>query len=258
MTDGTGQGDLKQFEAAVNFFYDKFHTKETNHFDLLGINQTATHREIEAAYQNYAQEFSIDRVSLISDPVIRKKGDFLISRGKQAYETLIDFQKRGEYEKRGFKEASEIEVEEDVEEKAKIIYKKAKSLKTMKDYVRAVKAMEEAIKLDDTKPAYYLMLGLCQSQIPEKKREAEKSLQKAAEMESWNAEPFAALGMLFYSERLIKRAESYFRKALELEPKHALARAKLDEIVGPEKKPLDAAKETLGKFLPSLFGKKKK
>lgn len=258
MTDGSGQGDLNQFEAAVTFFYDKFHTKETNHFDLLGLSKTATHREIEAAYKKYSEEFSVNRVAMITDPVIRKKGDFLISRGKMAYETLVDFKKRADYEKRGFKEASEVEVEEDIEEKAKIIYKKAKSLKTMKDYDRAVRAMEEAIKLDDSKPAYYLMLGLCQSQVPDKKREAEKNLQKAADMESWNAEPFAALGMLFYSERLVKRAETYFRKALELEPKHALAKAKLEEIAGPVKNPLDTAKETLGKYLPSLFGKKKK
>ncbi|MCP5106154.1 MAG: tetratricopeptide repeat protein, partial [bacterium] len=183
---------------------------------------------------------------------------FLISRGKLAYETLIDFQKRGEYEKRGFRDTIPAdEIDEDVEEKAKIIYKKAKSLKTMKDYTRAAQAMQEAVRLDAKKPAYYLLLGLCQSQIPEYKRDAEKNLQKAADMESWNAEPYAALGMLFYSERLVKRAETYFRKALELEPKHALARQKLDLIAGPDKNPLDAVQKKLGKLLPSIFGKKK-
>ncbi|HLP45079.1 MAG TPA: tetratricopeptide repeat protein, partial [Candidatus Kapabacteria bacterium] len=65
------------------------------------------------------------------------------------------------------------------------------------------------------------------------------------------------LGMLFYSERLFKRAESFFRKALELEPNHHQARIKLEAIVGPEKKFLDVAQEKLGKVLPSIFGKKK-
>ncbi len=186
----------------------------------------------------------------------RKKGDFLIERGKKAYEILIDYEKRAAYEQRGFKD-DEVEVEEDLEEKAKVIYKKAKSLKAMKDFGRAVQAMEEAIKLDATKPGYYLLLGLCQSQIPSLKREAEKNLQKAAEMEEWNAEPFAALGMLFYSERLVKRAESYFRKALELEPGHELARSKLNLIAGPESKPMDKVGNTLKKILPTFFGKKK-
>jgi tetratricopeptide (TPR) repeat protein len=90
------------------------------------------------------------------------------------------------------------------------------------------------------------------------KHKAETSLLKATEMESWNAEPYAELGMLFYSERLYKRAEGYFRKALELEPSHTVARKKLEEIVGPEIKPMEKVQKTLGKVFPSFFGKKKK
>ena len=101
------------------------------------------------------------------------------------------------------------------------------------------------------------MLGIAQAQIPSLKRAAEVNLQKAAEMESWNAEPLAALGMLFYSEKLVKRAEGYFRRALELEPNHAQAKKKLAEIVGPEVKPLEKVQQALGKVFPSFFGKKK-
>lgn len=257
MTDGSQQGDTLELESAINFFYDKFSKAGVTHFDLLGLAKTATHRELEAAYQKYSEEFSADRIAKITDPEVRKKGDFLLSRGQQAYETLSNFQKRAAYEKAGFREPSEIVVEENDEEKAKIIYKKAKTLKTMKDYTRAVMAMEEAVKLDPKKPDYYLMLGLCQSQLPDKKRLAEQNLQKAASMEAWNAEPQAALGMLFYSEKLVKRAEVYFRKAIELDPKHAVARAKLAEIVGPQRNTMDVVQEKLGKYLPSLFGKKK-
>jgi tetratricopeptide (TPR) repeat protein len=255
--DGSRQGSMAELEAAINFFYDKFNSKETNHFELLGLAKTATHKEIEAAYKRYSEEFSIERIALIANPDVRRKGDFLINRGKMAYETLIDYKKRAEYEKRGFRDVSPDEKNEDDEERAKLIYKKAKSLKTMKEYAKAARIMEEAIKLDPEKPPYYLLLGLCQSEVPEFKRDAEKNLQKAAEMESWNAEPYAALGMLFYSERLYKRAETYFRRALELEPTHAVARAKLTEIVGPEKKPLEEVQKTLKKFLPSLFDRKK-
>jgi len=259
MTDGDGsrQGSMTELEAAVNFFYDKFNRKETNHFELLGLATTATHKEIEAAYKKYSEEFSIERIALIVDPDIRRKGDFLINRGKMAYGTLIDYKKRAEYEKRGFRDVSPDDKDEDDEERAKLIYKKAKSLKAMKEYAKAARVMEEAVKLDPDKPPYYLLLGLCQSEVPEFKRDAEKNLQKAADMESWNAEPYAALGLLFYSERLYKRAEVYFRKALELEPTHAVAGAKLTAIVGPEKKPLEEVQKKLKKFLPTLFDRKK-
>lgn len=258
MTNGSQEADLLELEAAINFLYDTFAGKTPNHFELLGLSTTATQKEIENAYQKYSTEFSPQRIATLSDPETRKKGNSLIARGKQAYEILIDFKKRAEYEKRGFRDPSPADIpEENDEEKAKNIFKKAKSFKTIKDYDKAIRALKEAIKLDPTKPAYFLMLGTCQVQFPQYKKEAEQNLQKAADLEPWNAEPFFELGMLFYSERLMKRAETFFRKALEQEPNHNQARIKLEAIVGPEKTFLDVTQEKLGKFLPSIFGKKK-
>jgi tetratricopeptide (TPR) repeat protein len=258
MSNGSHETDLLELEAAINFLYDTFTAKTTNHFELLGLATNATHKEIETAYRKYSEEFSPQRIAMLSNPESRKKGNFLITRGKQAFETLSDFQKRAEYEKRGFRDPSPQDIPEDTdEEKAKNLFKKAKSFKTMKDYNKVILALKEAIKLDPNKPAYYLMLGQSMAQFPQYKKEAEYNLQKAAELESWNAEPFYELGMLFYSEKLLKRAEGFFRKALELEPNHNQARIKLEIIVGPEKKFLDVAQEKLGKVLPSIFGKKK-
>lgn len=258
MTNSSQQGELLELEAAINFLYDTFTGKPTNHFELLGLSTTATQKEIEIAYKKYSEEFSPQRIAMLTNPETRKKGNFLISRGKQAIDILTDFKKRADYEKRGFRDPSPEDIPEDTdEEKAKIIFKKAKSLKTMKDYDKAIWALKEAIKLDPNKPAYYLMLGQCQAQSPQHKKEAEQNLQKAAEIESWNAEPFFELGMLFYNERLYKRAETFFRKALEQEPNHHQARIKLEAIVGPEKKFLDVAQDKLGKVLPTIFGRKK-
>lgn len=258
MSNGNHEADLLELESAINFLYDTFTAKATNHFELLGLATNATQKEIETAYRKYSEEFSPQRVAMLVNPETRKKGNFLITRGKLAFEILSDFKKRAEYEKRGFRDPSPQDIPEDTdEEKAKILYKKAKSFKAMKDYDKTIRAMKEAIRLDPNKPAYYLLLGTSQVQIPQYKKEAEQNLQKAAELESWNAEPFYELGMLFYSERLFKRAESFFRKALELEPNHQQARIKLEAIVGPEKKFLDVAQEKLGKVLPSIFGKKK-
>ena len=126
----------------------------------------------------------------------------------------------------------------------------------MNRYEEAEQAYREAIKLDPEKGSYYFLLGQCEAKNPDKIRDAEKNLLKAFELENWNAEPLAALGLLFYSARLKNKAESYFRRALELEPKHVLARKKLEEITGPIVTPIDKVKGILAKALPSLFGKK--
>ena len=57
-----------------------------------------------------------------------------------------------------------------------------------------------------------------------------------------------ALGKLFQSEKLNKRAEGFFRKALTIDPEHNIARKKLAE--------LGATTETTKKSIFSVFKKK--
>ena len=259
MMGAGNQADLAEFETVINLFYDKFKNKGMNYYELLGIPTNATHRDIESAYKKYAGEFSPAKVRTLTDPELKKKAQLLVEKGKRAYEVLIDFEKRGQYEKLGFRDVDpESLKEEDPAEKAREIHRKAKTLFSMQNYPVAVKIMEEAIHLDPTRADYFLLLGRCQAKIPELKNKAEATLRKASEMESWNAEPYVELGLLFYSERFLKRAEGYFRRALEIEPNHAAAKKKLEEIVGPELKPMEKVQKTLGKVFPTFFGKKKK
>lgn len=247
------------FEAYIKQLYQKISVQKVNYFELLGLQTTATHKEIETNYQKYAQYFSPERINMLTDPELKKIGGLVIEKIKRAHEILTNYEKKAEYEKRGYREFQpEIDKpEEEPEEKAKVIFKKAKSLHATRQYDLAVKALEEAIRLDAKVAAYYLLLGMSQTQISHLKIDAEKNLRKASEMESWNAEPYVALGMLFYSEKMFKRAEPFFRKALELENNHPLAKKKLEEIVGPEETAKDKVHNVLKKALPSIFGRKK-
>ncbi|MCK4836641.1 MAG: DnaJ domain-containing protein [Candidatus Aminicenantes bacterium] len=251
--------DIKNFEQQINELYEKLTTTEMDYFELLGVPRTAITKDIEIAFKKQSAEFSADQLEKLRDPELKQKVKMIADRIKRAYEVLSDYDKRGRYEDRGYREAGpQDEKEEDPVEIAKILYKKAKTLYNRQDYNMAIAALEKAIHLDSGKPDNYYLLGVCQSRIPALIREAEKNLLKAVEMEPWNAEHYAALGMIFYSERLFSRAESYFRQALSKEPSHMLARKKLEEIAGPEKKPMDLLKDGLQKVFPTFFGKKKK
>ena len=251
--------EIQDFIDHINQLFQKLTATEMDYFELLGLSRTAITRDIEVAYQKYIYDFSEQQINKITDPEVRRKAGFVVEKINRARDILMDYDKRAAYEQRGFREAGpQDEPEEDPVEIAKTLYRKAKTLYGMQDYVTAISALEKAIHCDAKKPDYYYLLGVCQSRFPTLKREAEKNLLKAVEMEPWNAEHDAALGMLFYSEQLYTRAESYFRKALDKEPSHVMARKKLDEIVGPEKKPMDSIKEGLYKAFPSIFRKKKK
>jgi tetratricopeptide (TPR) repeat protein len=249
----------QDFINCIDQLYDKLSNSGFDYFQLLGLARTATLKDIETAYHTCSNEFSIVRIKNLEDPELKQKARTISEKIIRAYEILSNYDRRAEYEKRGYREASaEDEKETDPSEIAKTFYRKAKTLYTRQDFTMAISALEKAIHLDPTKPDQFYLLGVCQSRIPALKKEAEKNLLKAAELEPWNAEHYAALGMLFYSEKLFTKAESYFRKALSQEPSHSLSRKKLEEIVGPEKKPMDSIREGLQKVLPSIFGKKKK
>ncbi len=159
--------------------------------------------------------------------------------------------KKREYDTTGYKESTtEDTIKANLTEKARVLYRKGKALYTQKKYWEAVSLLDEAVTLDSSKPGYFLILGLCQMNIPSRKRMAEKNLQKAIDLEPWNVEAFSAMGMLFLSENQVKRAEGFLRKTLSLNPDHALAKKKLQEIKGEK-----TGKKKHG-F--SFFGKSKK
>lgn len=251
--------DINTFLMNLNALHNELKDKDLDHFEFFGLSKTATQKEIDEGYSKFLAEFHPDKGGFISDPEEKVKFNYILNRGKNAFDIISNYEKRAQYEKDGFREVSPDAVkEEEPSEKAKTLYRKAKALYQQKKFEIAVSALKQSLVLEE-KADTYLLLGLSQTMVPPFRREAEQNLLKAAELESWNAEPYAALGMLFYYERLTKRAEGYFRKALEIEPGHDLAGKKLREIAGPLSRDIvGEVQDKLKKVLPSIFGRKKK
>lgn len=222
-----------------------------NYYQFLSLPVTATQQEIERALEQKGK-----MLTLVGgrDPVLAQQMSNLLDRIKAV---LLDYPERAKYDGRGFREFSPDDVAEpEPEEKAKGIYLKAKSLYAQKRFRDCFLAMTQALKMDGSKPGYFLLMGLAQSNLVEYRRDAEINLSKAAEMEDWNAEPLVALGLLFYREKLMKRAESYFKRALELEPNHSVARKYYDELAGPTAGLSDKVVGALSKVMPTFFKKR--
>jgi curved DNA-binding protein CbpA len=237
----------KNYEELV-VLHEKLKAKEMDYYELFNLKNNASFSEIKEVYYQYAKKFHPDRLGESPDPELREKANFVFAQINKAFEVLSNEEKRREYDTKGYKEIQDKDkVSENLIEKANIYYRKAKTLYSQQRFREAASLLEETVRNDPNKPAYYLLLGLSQSYIPNLRRVAEKNFQKVIEMEPWNAEPYAALGLLFYSEKLEKRAENFFRKALAIDPEHELAKKRLEEITGVNKKQ--------SKF--SIFQKKK-
>ncbi len=241
----------KNVEEIINL-YEQLKANSINYYELLNLKSDVVFNDIKTAYFSYAKKYHPDRISHAPDPEIKDKANFVFAEINKAYDTLSNAEKKRAYDSRGFKdENDEDTIKENLSERARMLYRKAKAYYAQKKFWEAASLLDEVVSLDSQKAAYFLLLGLCQVNIPSQKRMAEKNLQKAVDLEPWNVEAFTAMGMLFLSEGHSHRAEGFLRKALSLNPDHQLARKKLKEIQGHR-----SGEKKKGGF--SLFGKSKK
>jgi tetratricopeptide (TPR) repeat protein len=110
---------------------------------------------------------------------------------------------------------------------AEYYYQQGRARFDRKEYHAAVHLLREAVKLDSARPQYHLHLGVALITNPRTRREAEQHLAKAAELDPYNAQVRAKLGMVYKEAGLPKKAEHYFRDALRIDPENRVANREL-------------------------------
>lgn len=216
-----------------------------DYYEILKVSKSASEGEIKKSYFDLARKYHPDSFERELDQQSRKKIDDVFAYITKAYQTLIDKEKRDEYDS----SAEAPEVEEDLSRKAEIKFRQGKTLYNMKRYEDAVILLEEAVRLSSSKGRYYLLLAMTESKISTFRRKAEQDFLKAIELESLNSECYVGLGLFYKEEGFKARAKKQFNRALEIDPEHNVALRELEELSeGEEKK---------GKGLFSFIKKKK-
>jgi len=234
--NGVHEETSKSIEELMSLF-DKLKARNLDHYEILGVDRQADKKEIKDAYFLLAKKYHPDRIGRAPDPDLKEKADFVFSNINNAYETLSDENRRRTYDSLGSKKnETHSKMQENLQEKARILFRKAKTLYNQQKYWEAAAFLADAVKSDPSKSEYFFLLGLAQSQVPSLRRSAEQNLQTVVQMEPWHADALVSLGLLFMKEKLPKRAEAFFRKALSANPDHIMARRHLEEIIGSEKK----------------------
>jgi len=108
-------------------------------------------------------------------------------------------------------------------QRAEHYYQQGRARFERKEYHAAVHLLREAIKLDSSRAPYHYHLGIALIRNPRTRRDAELHLAKAAELEPYNAQIRVKLGQLYKEAGLSKKAENYFREALQLDPGNPVA-----------------------------------
>ena len=139
---------------------------------------------------------------------------------------------------------------------AELYYQQGRARFERKEYHAAVHLLREALKLDPSRAAYHYHLGIALIRNPRTRREAERHLSKAAELEPYNAQIRVKLGLLYKEAGLSKRAENFFREALQMDPDNRVAQREISSE-GAKSKAAGGStwKSDVGTFAKRIFKK---
>lgn len=223
----------------VTGLYSKIKEEKLNFYEVLGLKPDSSSEDIRSSYFDFAKKFHPDRITTAPDPGITEKANFVFSEINRAYDTLSDNNKKRQYDMDMIKEKNTEGTGPDKSiERASLLHRKAKTLFNQKNFWEATTLLEESIRLNPQRGAYYLLLGMSQMNVPTMIRVAEKNLSTAVNLDPWSPEPLVALGILFLNENMVKRAESFFRKAISIDPEHKVAKKRLNDILASSSKGL--------------------
>ena len=212
-----------------------------NHYTVLRIGKNATSEEIRKAYLALAKKFHPDKSSNKEEA---EKMNEKFSQIVKAYKTLLDADKRSEYDKT----LSSVSYKEKVEKtprtvQAKMAFKNGTEYYKSGDFWRAEKYFKSAVSLSPETPLYKSYLGLALAHQKSRSGDAIQFAQEAVDAEMYNSHFHVNMGIIYRILGKTDKAEKSFKEALTWNENDERAANELQKISGKGKK-----KGILGRF----------
>ena len=220
------EGMLQRFEVA-------------NLYDILSLAPDATEDDVKAAYHEMAKLYHPDRFeSKEYSSATRARVEKLFTYITGAYATLIDPAARANYDETRVQKESQVAAtlqgraaaDADKEKMAETIFRAGRRSLIGREFGKAVSQFKECVWLFPDTARYHHFLGVAQSEIAPLRKEAERHLLKAIELDNSRTESYVELGRLYLKVNLKKRAESHLYEALRWDPLHPEALKLLQQI----------------------------
>ncbi len=243
--------------------------KTRNHYEVLGLPRAATEADVKDSYFRLAKRFHPDAHHGESLGDLRDELEAVFIRLGEAYEVLRDARRRGDYDQRlgrpraagepsgpGAVAAAKGPAAPDLEAEARAAeeaLRRAAKLYEAEKYWDAIQLLEPAVEAlpPKLKTRARVLLARCNLKNPKWVRRAEETLLAATREDPKAVDAWALLGQVYADKGLASRAQSMFRKVLELKPDHEEALQFL-QAAAPEP---PAAQEPPPGLLSKLFRK---
>jgi hypothetical protein len=169
---------------------------EANFYQLLSIPPTAKAHEVHEAYDQVARlvhPANAGRLGLAGREGVL---EMLFERLTLAYLTLIQTDRRKVYDRNldpgvwgsAASGAAPEQRQEEVREVAQGYYQRALELVADHDYHFAIELLQQAVRVDDSRPEYLVLLGTLQAKNSRWLRVSEENLQRATKLGSRDTE----------------------------------------------------------------------
>jgi curved DNA-binding protein CbpA len=280
--DGPGAERRREIEEAWEG------RKTRNHFEVLGLERSATAGEVKEAYFRLAKRFHPDVHHGANLGDLRDKLEAVFVRLGEAYEVLRDTKKRGDYEswigrpkaqpsaptESAPAEAAPTDTPrpeapppgpepQDLAQRAEADVNRAEKLYAIAQkaedassagakYYEAIQLVEPILETltGTTRLKAQIILARCYLQNPKWKRRAEETLQAAVRENPKAPAALSLLGNLYREQGMRARAASMYRRVLELRPDDNKAAEALAELDPQAEAP---PPEDGGGFLKKIF-----
>lgn len=215
----------KTFIRKVDYLYSRHLSMD--YYSLLGVTQNAPIDEIRKAYFRTAKEFHPDKYFYIKSEAIRDKLNTLFAYITEAYRVLSDPDERGQYDRD--KTAHISREQPDNKEMAGMKFRQGRAALKKGATGEAAECFGQAVYLDNSVAEYHYFLGVAYTR-QKNFREAEKALNAALKIDTFNDDILAELGYAYLGLGLKLRAKSSFEKALKLNRSNKRAMEGLQKI----------------------------
>ena len=244
--------------------------RSQSHFEVLGVERSATDAQVKEAYFRLAKRFHPDTHHDPNMADLRDKLETVFIRLGEAYEVLRNPRSRGAYESELASRTPRAPVGAPPADASPAAatppapvpamdpatavqsLRRAQKCLAEEKYWDAIQLLEAAVPSLQGKQKQRARLDLARAYTknPNWMHQAEETLHEVLREDPKNAEAYLALGHIYKAGGLRSRSLGMFRKVVELKPDHEEAAAELAAL-GPEPEVTES-----GGLLKKLFGRR--
>ncbi len=203
---------------------------KADYYSILEVWPTSSVEEVKSNYFRLAKLYHPD----VAGDTPENRDNFKLIN--EAFSILSNPQKRVEYDeslrRKKMRSRGSVAIQEKDKRSAQLAFTQAREAIKYGQFDKAVLLLGSAIKYDPDDPSYNSWYGFCLAMMNTKLHEARDACKKAIQIEFYNPEYHANLGMVYFKAGLKSLAVKHFNEALKWDRDNAVARKFMSKMNG--------------------------